>query len=295
MKVYRDSLIENSDTINIAFWNINKKELSDLLVEFTHENNVDILCLAEVHENTVSEFIKKINSFDANDYKQITASKDKVIVISRYPEDNFIDKSNLYSSKRFTAHYFQIPLLIEFNLITLHFHSKQNWSDISQAMECATLAQAIREIEKNTQSSNTIVIGDFNMNPFEIGMLSTNGFHAIPDLALANQSKSRKVDDVHYPFFYNPMWNFFGDFQEPSGTFYYRSSQSISYEWHIFDQVIFRPSVAEYLDDNYMEIITKVFTESLLSPLKRPDSKLYSDHLPIIFKLNTRKKWQLQQ
>lgn len=260
--------------MKIAFWNINKKELSDLIVMFTVENDIDILYLAEVEVNTVSNFLHKINLFSkTNQYKRIDCSKDKIILFSRYSDKLFDDKSSLYKSSRLVAHKIKIPETIELNLVGIHFHSKNNWSDSSLAMECATVSNSISIIESESNNPNTIVIGDFNMNPFEIGMIATNGLHAIPDLEYAARNIiGREVDDTYYPFFYNPMWNFFGDNVEPFGTFYYRSSGNVSYEWHVFDQVLIRPTLRQHLEKDCIKIVTKIENDSLINSMKRPDS-----------------------
>lgn len=273
--------------MKIAFWNINKKDLSDMMVSLVRENDIDILFVAEIDSNTLLKFLTKINSFSkTNKYSQISSVKDKIILISRYEKSLFTDKSHLYKNTRMVAFKLKVPTIIELNLISIHFHSKNNWNDISQSMECATIADAIKLVEFNANSLNTVVIGDFNMNPFEPGMIATNGFHAISDLDYVVQNpKGRLVDETSYQYFYNPMWNFFGDHTLPMGTYYFRNSGNISYEWHIFDQILIRPSVHKHLDKDYVEVIDTIETESLTTSLKRPDKSQYSDHLPIILKL----------
>lgn len=273
--------------MTIGFWNLNNKDLSDLLSLFVVDNDIDLLYLAEVDPNTVLDFIKKINTLlKVDKFQQITCSKDKLVILSRYSNSVFEDKSNLYNSERLIAHKVKIPSIIELNVIGLHFHSKNNWSDVSLAMECATVANAISKVEYDTKNTNTLVIGDFNMNPFEAGMIAANGLHAISELDYAvKQGNGREIDNTRYPYFYNPMWNFFGDYTVPFGTYYYRTSGNVSYEWHIFDQVLIRPSLKKYLGKNYVSIVTRIGTESLLSKMNRPDNKDYSDHLPITIKL----------
>lgn len=273
--------------MTIGFWNLNNKDLSDLLGVFVIENDIDILYLAEAEPDTIAAFIKKTNAIlNGNEFHQMVCSKDKLIILSRFKKAVFEDKSSVYRTSRMIAHKLKIPAIIELNIIGIHFHSKNNWTDVSLAMECATVANAIHQVEVDSQQTNTILIGDFNMNPFEAGMIAANGLHAISELEYASKKdKGREIDNIHYPYFYNPMWNFFGDYQIPYGTYYHRTAGNVSYEWHIFDQVLVRPSLKKYLGKNYVQIITKIGTESLLNSLNRPDKNDYSDHLPITLTL----------
>ena len=47
--------------MKIGFWNVAKEDLSDLIVSLVLENQLDIICLAEITEATVLSFLQKIN------------------------------------------------------------------------------------------------------------------------------------------------------------------------------------------------------------------------------------------
>jgi exonuclease III len=293
-------MIKQTSGMTIGFWNVNNKNnkqeevLSDSLVNFTLENSLDILCLAEVKESTITNYLEKVNALSDSDYIKVESSpKARLVVLSRFSESTFTDKSDIYLSDRMVSYAVDVSHdevtkigKIKFNLIVIHFHAKNYWSNISQSMECVSINQNIKEVEKQCGNENTIVIGDFNMNPYESGMVAANGFHAISDLEYIKKNNGRKVANVDYPFFYNPMWNFLGDFKKPQGTFYYRESSHVSYEWHIFDQVLIRPGLKDYLvGEDYVKILTKIGDDSLVKAQGRPDKELYSDHLPITLTL----------
>jgi endonuclease/exonuclease/phosphatase family metal-dependent hydrolase len=285
--------------INIGFWNIkrsakqkdstySKNDLSDLIVDFIREAELDILCLAECEENTLENTLLKINRlFAPNDaFSLIPHEKSQVRILSRLEEGIFSDKGTHYDSERWSAHHVRISDQVYFNLMVVHFPSKLHWSNESQAMECVNLAHDIRKVEDKTDCKKTVVIGDFNMDPFEPGMVSANGLHALSDLSILTKGQEgRKVNDIFYPFFYNPMWNHFGDHQPPAGTYYYSLATHISYRWHLFDQVLVRPALHENLRPNSTKIVTKVASTSLISDRGTPSKELEIDHLPIILKL----------
>ena len=272
--------------MNIGFWNINKKDLDNEVVQMMLENELDIIGLAEVPEDEITiEIIKKYKKLTGQNLYFIHNTNDKVIILTRLNPSLFIDVSSLYKSKRLISFKLILKGKIIINLVFIHFHAKNNWSDISLAMECVTISNAIRSIEINNKSNNTIIIGDFNMNPFESGIISTTGLNAISDKNYLKSKISKKIDQTEYNYFYNPMWNFFGDKEEPMGTYYYRSSGSVSYEWNIFDQILIRPELINYLRDDSVKIISNINTQSLLSKYSRPNKK-YSDHLPVTIDLN---------
>ncbi len=146
-------------------------------------------------------------------------------------------------------------------------------------------ARDIEAVESITHTTNSILIGDFNMSPFESGIVASNGINGHQDLDyLSENLKGRKIDGKYYKFFYNPMWNFLGDNETPYGTIYHRVSGHISHEWHCYDQILIRPEMKNLISNKSVKIISNVNGQSLLKKFNRPNEK-YSDHLPILIEL----------
>ncbi len=167
-----------------------------------------------------------------------------------------------------------------------HFPSKTYQSDISQAFECSELSREIRQTEQEIGHSRTIMVGDFNMNPFEDGIVSANGFNAVMTQGIAER-KFRTVQNRKYPFFYNPMWGLFGDALpgRPPGTYYYAGSEHRSFFWNIFDQVLIRPDLMNSFRNEELKILGSDGNDSFMMSYGIPDSRAVSDHLPILFRL----------
>lgn len=179
----------------------------------------------------------------------------------------------------------ELPGITDILLACVHFVSKLYWDEVSQTMECVELSSAIMDTEKKVGHSRTILVGDLNMNPFEDGVISANGLNGVMSRQIASK-RVRVVQGREYPFFYNPMWNLFGDESEgPPGTFYYSSSKHKTFFWNIFDQVLIRPDLLPFYNVNDLEIIKSDGHISLLTADNLPDTNTASDHLPVFFRL----------
>jgi hypothetical protein len=65
------------------------------------------------------------------------------------------------------------------------------------------LANSIRSVEQKIGHTRTILVGDLNMNPFEEGVVSAAGLHAVMTRRIA-EKQSRIVQEKEYPFFAIP-------------------------------------------------------------------------------------------
>ncbi len=108
------------------------------------------------------------------------------------------------------------------------------------------LSNSIKSAEKKFSHSRTILVGDLNMNPFERGVVSANGLHAVMSQEIAEE-KELVIQGKTYPFFYNPMWSMMGDVSPgAAGTYFYRNAEHTVYFWNTFDQVLVRQELLEY-------------------------------------------------
>jgi hypothetical protein len=97
-------------------------------------------------------------------------------------------------------------------------------------------AAEIREAETERGHKRTVVVGDLNMIPFEAGVCSSDGLHAVMCKHMAAKGE-RVVTRRKREFFYNPMWDFLGDETPgPPDTYFYRG-RTPSCFWGTFDQV----------------------------------------------------------
>jgi hypothetical protein len=260
--------------LTFIFWNLNRKPIADLVGALARENKADFVILAEPKSGSV-EMNNALNR-ESPDYKFHPIQPKRLMFFSKFEGLH----KPVYESAYFSMLHHSLPGRPRFLLVIAHLASKLYSSDASQALECQRFARSIREVERKLRHSRTIVLGDLNSNPFESGLVGANALHGVMSRQLAAH-ESRLVHGEEYPFFYNPMWNHFGDEQGVPGTYFYSRSEHVNYYWNIFDQALIRPELLKFLPPKSVEIIEKIDSTSLLLTNGEPNRRAGSDHLPI--------------
>ena len=268
--------------LNFLFWNVNKRPLAKMIINLVHESEVDIIILAESEIND-AELLAKMNVKQKRPYHVTPGISLRLRMYSRYVKE-FIRP--IRDSGSISIREFALPLRKEVLLVAVHLRSKLHADPDDQFSECIGIAREIEKAEESVGHSRTIVVGDFNMNPFESGLIGTRGFHAVLDKRIAER-KSRIVQGERFKFFYNPMWNLFGkESPGPIGTYYYDDASHTNRYWNMFDQVLVRPSLMDSFWSEELKVLTDVGKISLMTGLGRPNRKVGSDHFPILFKVD---------
>lgn len=272
--------------LNFLFWNLNGKNLVNEIGNIAAIHGVDILILAECKGLSDSELLLKLNEketrYSANNPN---STCEKIKIFTRFNYDLIPPKKE---GERYTMRRLVLPQVEPLSIVAWHLPYKGNHNPESQNEMASIYATKIKDFEKE-YDDKTIVIGDFNMNPFEIGMIKANGFNAIMSSAIAKKREERTVLGESYKFFYNPMWSLYGDVKNTvSGSYYYSRAEYVNYLWNVFDQVLIRPSlIANFVKESII-ILDNDGIKSLLTKTGYPDREDYSDHLPLFFtiKLN---------
>lgn len=263
--------------MKFLFWNIKEKDLSDTIIEICQENDIDILGICEGKELDKNNIIKKLS------FKEVfllSNLKDRGIKLFCKKNINMkVNAENNFYHKEYS-------LLIEninYKILLLHLPSKLRLDNISQSH----FATRFREILKgiNYQGKKTIIFGDFNMNPFEEGMISSEAFHALNSKLITSKIQREVYGEKRY-YFYNPTWFLYAkSHNEIIGSYYYNSSDFINLFWNMFDQVIISPDLVDNFNFDTFKIIEKTRLRNFCKNGK-PNEVTYSDHLPIFFEFN---------
>ena len=268
------------------FWNLNKKPLLNQISTLCHEHNVDVLILAESALSKV-ELLEAINKGQRSQFRVPSfAPPSRLSFFIRYPQRSF---KPVYDSGHVAIRRLIPPIGLEILLVAVHLPSKLHSTETDQALNAPLVAQAIEEAETKVRHTRTVVVGDFNMNPFESGVVGATGFHAVLDRQTALREE-RTVRGKRYRFFYNPMWGRMGDTsQGPPGTYYFNTSGYVNFFWNTFDQVLVRPELLKFFPDERLAVLSQVNEQTLLSPTGIPDTTIGSDHLPLLFAVEIEK------
>lgn len=181
-------------------------------------------------------------------------------------------------------------------LAGIHFPSKATYNGQTQLSFANNYAKWVAEVELQRKHKRTILFGDFNMNPFEQGMIEPQAFNATISFEIAKSGpRTSHYDQFHY--FYNPMWNWLGDRAfhtgEPKlpGSLYHKTTADVTQiYWNVYDKVIVRPTIIDSIDYATLKIHEAIPLSMLIDKDfdEIPDN--FTDHQPFSFSLKITQK-----
>ncbi len=261
--------------MKIVFWNIGKKNNGMLIKTLLSERDIDIIILSEFEKLTNNTEFRKI-------CKQLGYI---------YTVDSSCEKVSLLYKKNLCLKVFRGEhrfLLFEVNNILndpiliagIHL-SAMEIARARRQKEISDLVNYILEEEKELPIDNTLVIGDFNANPFDEELVGHNYFNAVlyEDLM---EKESIKWSGIKVKRFYNPILHYISENTKMYGSVYYHEENRPLY-WNCLDQVIIRKPLLKYF--YAMEYVRKIGDRSLVTAKGIVDSR-YSDHLPLYVELD---------
>lgn len=258
------------------FWNTHKNEkINSVLCDLITENGISVVVLAEYTAN-MNELIQLLdrNGISMQQYPTIGCDRIQLLGVTG------LDVEPHLQVDRYSIQVINSDLI----LCCVHL-SSQIYSDNNEKreMEIEQIVHDVTTLENEMQTKDTIIVGDFNINPYDKDCMSARYFHSVPVYEEARR-ETREVLGNELSMFYNPMWNFLGDFCEPYGTYYYNSSDTVNPYWNVYDQVILRPALRKRFVGSSLCIITKTAQTVLLDDKRHPQREI-SDHLPIMFEI----------
>ena len=254
--------------MNLLFWNLKGNDIKSYIERCLSENNIDIAIFAE---HTGVDFSK----IDGYQFIEGMGGCEKIVIVAK--------KNVTVNIKQEQSRYVLYHIIFQNNeyiLTGLHLHDRRNTDTATRIAYIGRLVNDICNMERKLKCKNTIIIGDFNANPFDDELLQMNSFNAVLFKEVIRKSETKKVDEITYRRFYNPTVHFISECTQNYGSFYL-SSGSTSLVWHCLDQVL----LGKALIDNIvsMKYLKSIGDQSLLKTII-PNADI-SDHLPLVVEL----------
>jgi hypothetical protein len=274
------------------FWNLCRRPLEPVLRRLTARHGIDVLMLAEcaIPEDAM---LNSLNAGGQGSFRRLppVASR-RLDLYSRFDGRCFgpvLKEADHYVIRSLTP-----PGGIEIVLVMAHLASPSHKDLRARHSRCVGFAQAIRDAEKAAGNDRPVVVGDLNVNPFDDAILDVRGLNALADRRTVQRKDPRRFGRPHieeFRLFYNPMWSHFGDAAQPAGTYYYdKSNPEVDPLWNIFDQVLLRPGLLDRFRSKNLKILTTGGEVPFTWADGTPNGDVYSDHLPIWFQLDLRRR-----
>lgn len=139
------------------------------------------------------------------------------------------------------------------------------------------LLREVAKLRAQDPDREEIIIGDFNLPPFDPAIVREDGLHANRSLTWAYRRRNTGIDR---PLF-NPSWQVFGAVTAPHGT-YYRSRVDVDGPWSVLDQALITPELG-LRGHAHVQVLASVGSTELWarSSVRAPRRNVGSDHLPV--------------
>jgi len=256
--------------VNILFWNLGNNENSSRIKKLMQEHSVDIAIFAEHDKTDFIRLISECNNTLKMVYEYGGCKRIRTIIRSEYKYTVFQEESRYVIYEIDTKE-------SRFIISAVHLQDRRNYDSSARIATIGRLVNDISTQEDKNKCKESIIIGDFNANPYDEELLQFNAFNAVLFKDVIRKSETRLYNERRYRRFYNPVLDFISETEMNYGS-YYSTNHSSSPVWYCLDQALFSRSLVDSVMN--FRYIRKIGSEDLVNtagPLHR-----ISDHLPLI-------------
>lgn len=261
--------------MRLAFWNIGEHhEAAAWLAQHTR---LDAIVLAECRRpDRVEDMLRATDAMwtgVAGTGRRLTVFARSQRTVSRHAGERFCIVGLGAAGGR------------ELNLCAVHLPSRLRASASDVSLDCFAVRRRVLDVEARAGHRRTLIIGDFNLDPYDIGLNDRRLLIGVMDRRLAARMALSRRREVRDGIFYNPMWSRLGDDSVgPPGTYYARHDDHHDYRFHTFDQVLVRPCLIPALQA--VDVPRAVGGITLVSANDLPRARTLPDHLPVLVELD---------
>lgn len=245
------------------------------MAECARLHELDMLCLAECQGVT---FVK-LNEALGELYRPINPNclNNKVRLFAK---DTVSLKSRIFEADRIITCAVECES-VTYSIAATHLPDKRSDPDGDSRMEyLRDLVVQLRDVENNASCERSIVIGDFNADPFEREMTDPDTLFSTIYKDVIKRCSVRTRNRKQRRVMFNPVLMTLPAGQDCHGSYYFDKIRAPLY-WHFYDQIV----VSKQLIDSiaHCAYLHSIGDESLLE--KGRPKKEISDHLPLFVKL----------
>lgn len=167
----------------IVFWNVNNRDLTDAVCALAVSTAADVLIL---NENTVpsSATLHALQrSVSADFYYPTFISEKRFHCFCRNAS---LDVSEIHEGFRTSVRKFRLGHQ-RILLVLVHGLDVRNYDSNKRLLFTAKLADEIKFIKEDKKNNKLVLLGDFNMNPYDDGMNEAEGLNAMMTKACAEK------------------------------------------------------------------------------------------------------------
>ncbi len=260
--------------MKLIYWNT--KEIADFssIFDILKDESPDIFFLSETKEEIIvanSMELDKLNYeyFLNPGCKRINILKKKPLKV------NLGKQSSYYTSIKETHS--------KLTIISVHLPSQMYQSNDALKSFLRDFRNEIDDEIGNSLIENIIIMGDFNVNPFEKPMIDFDGFAASNTVNLRSEATHLTKKKSLY---YNPTWLLYKNNHFP-GTKYFKRPSGFSYdilEHHFLDQVVLSYKMIKNIQNEKISVLEKTTNFSYFNAIT--NNIELSDHLPLIYEFD---------
>lgn len=256
--------------MNICYWNIHKNDnvqsrsFDNCLLNLLQSRSIDMLCVSEFDKFDDSILLK-------NNYKLVDeANCDKV---KCYKKNGLNLIQNRIGDRYAFIEYKERNILF----VCVHMWDSMNYDEDKRIAEMIEIKREIDDYIKSKGQTKIFLLGDFNCMPYSKSITSSDILNCVLFRSLLKTRKNAKER------YYNPMLLKLSERGKIYGS-YYSSGTRCNLKWYVLDQVIVNKNSDKIIRYKTIELIKKVKNINLMKNNK-PNSDLYSDHLPLYFEI----------
>ena len=257
--------------MNICYWNIHKNsevpndEFNKCLVDLLIEKSIDLFCISEfdkfneeiILENDY-ELVDVLNSDKVKCFKKCGLAFTQIRIDDRYAIIEYKRRKLLF--------------------VCLHSYDAINYDEFKRLHCMESIKMEIDDYIKNNGETNVFILGDFNCMPYDASIIDEDVFNCVlyRDLLYTRVGAKER--------YYNPMLLLLSEEQKIYGTFYSDHIQQRNLRWYLLDQVMINRNADKIMNYDSIKIIDRIKEVNLLKNNK-PNTSIYSDHLPLYFEI----------